>query len=1131
MTEGIVSITGVSDSQSAPAAASIAEKKGQSLIITATGTRAEKLAKDLSFFSSLPVYILPQEDSSLIRFEARSREGMLEKLRIKKCLARGEKCIVLASVCDALKKNPPAEVFRNTHLCIKTGDEIDPERLKDMLVSFGYERFSMTDAAGQFSVRGDIIDVFPAGESLPVRIELFDTQVDSIRSFYPDVQRSCENLREIDIYPAAEVTSDRKEIDKAKEKIKKEYAKALSVLKDDESRKNLNSRLDRIIDNIDSLANVQSFSGHMQYIYEDMSMIWDYMTDGCIMIDDPDRVYEMIKTKAGETSEDFDLLVSRGMAVPSDFEMCPSVNDYLNIYRSGKDIYVFSPFAKRIKGVSEYTNLYNLRSRQPVVLSGNLDMLRNELEAYIRSGYETVIVCSSDEREKNMKEFLAGYGLDRVRVESGELSAGIEYPEQKKVWISDADIFSGKKSGRKRKKKINSDNRIKNFTEIRKGDYVVHENHGIGRFTGIEEITVEGDQKDYLKIEYAGKDCLYVPVEQMDIIQKYSADDSVTPKINSLGGGEWKKTKAKAKAAVNEMAEDLIELIAKRQEASGYAFGPDSEWQREFEDSFPYAETDDQLRCIQEIKADMEKPLCMDRLLCGDVGFGKTEVAARALFKCVADGKQAAVLVPTTILANQHYYTLKDRFERFPFKVDVLSRFKSAAEQKKTVERIKEGRVDLVIGTHRLLSEDVEFKDLGLLVIDEEQRFGVRHKERIKELKTNVDVLTLSATPIPRTLHMSLSGIRDMSVITEPPEERYPVQTYVTEQDDEIIRSVISRELDRGGQVYVVFNRVQGINSIAKKISDIVPGADVIVGHGKMDEKRLEKVMLDFTEGEYNVLVATTIIENGLDISNVNTIIVLDTDRLGLSQLYQLRGRVGRADRIAYAYFMYRPGKVLTQVAEKRLRAIREFTEFGSGFKIAMRDLEIRGAGNILGTSQSGHMANIGYELYCRFINDAVRRIRGEEVNEAREETKVEIQVSAYIPESYISDEALKLTMYRKIADIHTLEDEEDMIEELIDRFGDVPDQTLNLIKVSRIRKTAGECFASRIYESGGKVRIELSKDRKLNPEAVAGVMDALGKRVLFHGGTVPVIIISSERKKRLDDVIRVLDILKGNIN
>ena len=677
----------------------------------------------------------------------------------------------------------------------------------------------------------------------------------------------------------------------------------------------------------------------------------------------------------------------------------------------------------------------------------------------------------------------------------------------------------------KRKKRIKSENtqQIKSFADIKKGDYIVHENHGIGRFMGIKQLTVNGEKKDYLHIKYAGEDMLYVPVEQMDIVQKYTGSDSAAPKINSLSGGEWKKTKAKAKAAVAEMAADLIELTAARQLEKGYAFGPDTPWQREFEDSFPYVETDDQLRCIAEIKADMEKPVAMERLLCGDVGFGKTEVAARALFKCVADGKQAAVLVPTTILANQHYYTLKDRFEKFPFKVDVLSRFKSDKEQEKTIEKLKNGQVDLVIGTHRLLSKDVSFKDLGLLVIDEEQRFGVKHKEAIKKLRKNVDVLTLSATPIPRTLHMSLTGIRDMSLIEEPPEDRLPVQTYVVEQEDDIIRDVIERELGRGGQVYVVFNRVQGIDMVASKISSLVPEASVATGHGQMNEVQLEKVMLGFIEGKTNVLVATTIIESGLDISNVNTIIVLDADRFGLSQLHQLRGRVGRSDKMAYAYLMYQPGKVLNEVAEKRLRAIREFTEFGSGFKVAMRDLEIRGAGNILGTAQHGHMMNIGYELYCKFVADAVKALQGEIVNDNKEETLVEIPVGAYIPDRYIEDETLKLHMYKKIAEVETEENEEDVIEELIDRFGDVPKQVMNLIRISRIRKLAADEFVSKVCVENGRLVFYFGEKNRLRGPVLAALSEKYGMRIFFHGGVKPFMRLTAEKSRWLDEALELL--------
>ncbi len=715
----------------------------------------------------------------------------------------------------------------------------------------------------------------------------------------------------------------------------------------------------------------------------------------------------------------------------------------------------------------------------------------------------------------------------KIILAEGKLSSGIEYPEEKLVWISDGDIFSEKRIRKKSKKK--SGNPIRSFADLKVGDFVVHENHGIGKFIGIQQISVEGKQKDYIKIKYAGQDMLYVPVEQMDIVQKYSGSETAAPRINKLSGGEWKATKAKAKAAIANMAKELLALSAARQAEAGFAFSKDGEWQKEFEESFPYAETEDQLRCIEEIKKDMENSNAMDRLLCGDVGYGKTEVAARAVFKCVADGKQAAILVPTTLLANQHYYTLKDRFEHFPFKVDVMSRFRSERQQDEIATRISKGAVDVVIGTHRLLSKDIKFKDLGLLVIDEEQRFGVQHKEAIKMLKKNVDVLTLSATPIPRTLHMSLTGIKNMSVLEEPPSERFPIQTYVLEQEEQIIREVIERELSRDGQVYVLFNRVRGINKIASMISDLVSMAKVSVAHGQMKENELEQIMVDFINGESNVLVSTTIIETGIDIPNVNTILILEADKLGLSQLYQLRGRVGRSNRIAYAYLMYKKDAVLTEMAEKRLRAIKEFTEFGAGFKVAMRDLEIRGAGNLLGTEQHGHMVDLGYELYCKLVDDAVRALNGEIVNPDREETSVEIRTSAFIPDTYISDEVLKLQMYKKIAAITCEEDEDDVIEEMLDRFGDVPVETLNLTKISRIKSLAEKLCISKITEEqssrSAKLIFNFEAKNPLKPEKLAIMMEKYGLRVLVHGGVKPFIKYNIEKDK-LKEAIEVLEIL-----
>ena len=1032
-TKGIVNISGISESRVAPVAARISESsKGQTLIIAASPVRAARLAGDLSFFIDKKIYVMPQEEETFFRYEAKNHDVLVERLRILKALCSGEDCIVIAPALAAVKKLPPRRIYEEKVLKIQVGTELDTAEVKKQLSDMGYERYNIIDAQGQFAVRGDIIDIYTPDGALPYRIELFGNEVDAIRAFDPDTQRSLNNIESVEIYPASQFVNDRDIFSRAADKIRKEYGRQIKKYDkagETDKKENLEKRLGYITEYIEKVNNVQMLENYLHYFYDDMQYLWDYMTDGLIIADDPDRIYEALDLRDAERREDFRVLLERGQAVPYDYRIFSHKEDLYRIYER-ENVYVLTPFAKKIKGIETFAELHNVVSRQPVVFNGRLDMLVTELKSYIKKDYEITIVCSSSERVNNMREFLSREGLERkVSVKPGELTSGIDFPESRKVWISDADIFTGIRH-KKRKKRIKSENtqQIKSFADIKKGDYIVHENHGIGRFMGIKQLTVNGEKKDYLHIKYAGEDMLYVPVEQMDIVQKYTGSDSAAPKINSLSGGEWKKTKAKAKAAVAEMAADLIELTAARQLEKGYAFGPDTPWQREFEDSFPYVETDDQLRCIAEIKADMEKPVAMERLLCGDVGFGKTEVAARALFKCVADGKQAAVLVPTTILANQHYYTLKDRFEKFPFKVDVLSRFKSDKEQEKTIEKLKNGQVDLVIGTHRLLSKDVSFKDLGLLVIDEEQRFGVKHKEAIKKLRKNVDVLTLSATPIPRTLHMSLTGIRDMSLIEEPPEDRLPVQTYVVEQEDDIIRDVIERELGRGGQVYVVFNRVQGIDMVASKISSLVPEASVATGHGQMNEVQLEKVMLGFIEGKTNVLVATTIIESGLDISNVNTIIVLDADRFGLSQLHQLRGRVGRSDKMAYAYLMYQPGKVLNEVAEKRLRAIREFTEFGSGFKVAMRDLEIRGAGNILGTAQHGHMMNIGYELYCKFVADAVKALQGEIVNDNKEETLVEIPVGAYIPDRYIEDETLKLHMYKKIAEVETEENEEDVI-------------------------------------------------------------------------------------------------------
>ncbi len=1041
----------------------------------------------------------------------------------------------MAPVSAAVKKITPHKYFESASFRLSLGDNLDLKNVKETLVKLGYERMDLVDTKGQFSIRGGIVDVFTPDSEYPYRIELFDTEVDSIRTFDVNTQRSVKNLQNVEIFPAEQMLADKTVFNDAAESLYKEYSAQIKRLlkKGDEwqqAAENLEKRRDELCEYIRNVSNVQLLENYLHYFYDETEYLWDYMEEGTVIVDDPDRICEYLDARSLEIKDDFQIFLERGQVVPKDMELLSGKDDFFKIYDKPL-VYVLTPFTKTVKGAGELTEVHNIQSRQMVAFGGRMELLESELKDYVRKKYRIVITASSKERLDNLKEFTDRIGLqDKIIFEEGILSSGMDFPSKKLCYITENDIFSGQKLNRKRrKKKRTKSEQIQSFADMKAGDYVVHENHGIGKFLGIEQLTVQGDQKDYLKIKYAGNDMLYVPVEQMDMIQKYIGTDGAAPKVNKLSGGDWKVTKAKAKAAIAKMAQELLQLYAQRKMQKGHAFGEDTVWQKEFEEAFPYTETDDQLRAIEEIKEDMERPSAMDRLLCGDVGFGKTEVAARALFKCIADGKQAAVLVPTTILANQHYYTLKERFEKFPLKVEMLSRFRSDKQQDEIIDQLNRGQIDLIIGTHRLLSKDVKFKDLGLLVIDEEQRFGVAHKEKIKQLKQNVDVLTLSATPIPRTLNMSLTGIKDMSLIEEPPEERYPVQTYVMEQDDSMIREIIVRELDRGGQVFVVYNRVRGINKLADNIRSLVPEARVCVGHGQMNEHALEDVMLSFINGENNVLVATTIIESGIDISNANTMIIIDADKFGLSQLYQLRGRVGRSNRMAYAYLMYQKDKVLTEIAEKRLKAIKEFTEFGAGFKVAMRDLEIRGAGNLLGSEQSGHMMNIGYELYCKLVDDAIRTLQGEIINENREEISVELMVTANIPNWYIENETLKLQMYKKIATVSTEADEDEIIDEMMDRFGDVPRETLNLIRVSRIRALAENLSVVRIYEQQGKVIVAFAEKNPLNGYALMNVNEAFGMKAFVHGGREPYIRLTVKPAEKLKDTVKLLQILEND--
>ena len=1128
----MINISGVSESRVAPVAANMLKEKSQCLIITAGPERARRLAADLSFFiSDRQIMALPEEEQLFLKYDAKDQDRLIRRMKAVKALVTGAPVIVIAPCFAAVKKMMPASVLRDDIIRISQGDEMDPEELRVRLTRMGYEYAGMVEGPGQFAARGGILDIFTPDMENPCRIEFFGTEIDSIRSFDKDSQRSISAEDDIFIYPARQICASAAAMAAAEKEIRKEYGRQAAKLEktNREAASRIRGLEERICDHIENGTNAQFLENYIHYFYEKPEHIWDYMTCGCIMLDDPERIFENLDLRETEMREDFKILLERGEAVPKDSAVISGFDDLRDVL-SRRDTVIFTPFAKRIKGIDTFDEIHNIHSRQMINFSGNMTLLASEIRSYVKKGYEITIALSTEERLENIRDFASRQGFEeKIKFVRGTLSSGMDFPDEKRCLIAENDIFKYSRKPKHRKGFREQGQKIRSFTDLRTGDYVVHENHGIGKFIGIQQLKVQGETKDYIKIKYAGDDLLYVPVEQMDLVQKYIGGDGKAPKINKLSGGEWKATKAKAKAAVAVFAKDLIDLYAKRKMEKGYAFSRDTIWQKEFEDSFPFEETADQLRAAEEIKRDMEKPYPMDRLLCGDVGFGKTEVAARAVFKCISDGKQAAILVPTTILANQHYYTLKERFGDFPFKVEMLSRFRSDARKKEIVNQLKDGSIDLIIGTHRLLSREIAFKDLGLLVVDEEQRFGVEHKEKIKQLKKNVDVLTLSATPIPRTLNMSLTGIKDMSVIEEPPEERYPVQTYVIEQDDELIQDIIRRELDRGGQVYVVYNRVRGIQQIAARISELVPEARIAVGHGQMNETLLEDTMMSFINGENNVLISTTIIESGIDIPNANTMIIMDSERYGLSQLYQLRGRVGRSNRQAYAYLMYQKDKVLGEQAEKRLRAIREFTEFGSGFKIAMRDLEIRGAGNMLGTEQHGHMVNVGYELYCKMVDEAVRALEGQIVNDEKDETAVDIKASAYIPETYIADESSKLQMYKKIAAIRSRDDEDDVIDELIDRFGDVPQETINLIKISHIRYLASLLAITEIHQHENKMLFKFAEKNGLSGFGLMNATEKYGAKLFIHGGKEPFVRLTVNPRKNTEETLQFLEILAEN--
>ncbi len=1041
------------------------------LLVTYSSWEANRFRTDL--LSLLPpecVQSFPALETLPHEAVSRSVELTRERLTALDSLVSGRPVLIIASVQSLTERVFPPDLLFGRVVEINMDSRVDLVHLGNRLAELGYERVSRVDAPGQFSVRGGIVDVFPFTLSQPVRVEFFDDEVDSIRLFNPATQRSTEKITEVRITPAREFLYPEDDCTDALESIKAaagKQAKNLRRLGHADAAESLSARIDAHVEKMSEGVFFDGMDQYKPFFCSSLSTLVDYLTDEApVVLDEPSRAAEHARAFENEAAERQGLLLEKGRILPTEAELYASWPDILRAIRRHPSLFMAS-LLKRTPGVDP-VRVIQVVSRTPDVYNGRLDRLAAEVREWRRDRRHICLVLSTAERGERVVEVFKDEGVEAVFVPElngelkrgnvvvtlGQLASGGELPGSDLIFLTDNEVFGREKRRRRIRSEEPRGARLTGFNDLKIGDYVVHENHGIGRYLGVDTLKIGGVHKDYLVVQYQGEDKLYVPTEQVHLLQKYIGVEGHPPKLYKLGGTEWSRVKKRVKDSVQEMAQGLLRLYAEREAIPGHAFSPDTVWQQQFEDAFPYQETPDQLRAIQEVKADMERSRPMDRLLCGDVGYGKTEVAIRAAFKAVMDGKQVAVLVPTTILAQQHGRTFEERFNGYPIKIRVLSRFQSSAEQTAIIKGLAKGDIDIVIGTHRLLSKDVVFKDLGLVVVDEEQRFGVAQKERLKEMTKHVDVLTLTATPIPRTLHMSMVGVRDMSVIETPPEDRFPIRTYVVEYDEDMVREAIMREMAREGQVYFVYNRVQNIDIMALRLSALVPEARIAVAHGQMDEEELERVMLEFLDGQYDVLLCSTIIETGMDISNVNTLIVYDADHLGLAQLYQLRGRVGRSNRVAYAYFTYRRDKVLSEDAEKRLSAIKEFTELGSGFRIAMRDLEIRGAGNILGPEQHGFIATVGFELYCKLLEESVKELRGELVS-APPEPVIDLTVDAYVPDSYVTDSQQKVEVYKKVVNLRTEEDVQELEEELIDRFGDPPQAVRNLLSVARIKNYA----------------------------------------------------------------------------
>lgn len=1080
-------------------------------------TEDEKKAKDaLDFFQELfddrDTLLFPSLAVYAYEMLAQSNEAEAMRLRCLSLLRDKKPGIVIVPARALVKAMPEAQLFYASFIEFAVNDEVDIKSFTEKLISLGYERTDIVEGRGQFCIKGGIVDVFSPQQELAYRLELWGDTIESIRLFDAVTQISQEKADAVLICPAREFIFDREVIEQGNLKVRKAFSKAKSALAKkatgDKDAPLHATGLQQKEFGFDICSQYPyAIEGLAQYLpyYCDSYGFLSYIPEGSpVIFMEIDRVRDAIEAEFRELIRTIREQVLAGKALPEQKNLYQHFDDIFREAFSRLQLFGFTQSLSKIAGWDSEV-LLEFKTRQNLRYFGERMVAASDIARMHADGYK-IIIAARDERKAEMTH---AYLMQEEAVDlSGAIYGTVVFPlregfidESSKISVLTPDELLARGTGRKKtpaKKKAGVF--FASFSDIKENDFVVHLNHGVGRYVGIENIDAGGMSRDYLLIQYSGGDKLYVPTDQITMLQKYVGSDENPPKVGRLGGKAWQAIKEKAQGSVREMAEQLLALYAKRAQTPGFSFGPDTPWQFEFEDAFPYDETVDQLRAIEEIKQDMEMPKAMDRLLCGDVGYGKTEVALRAAFKAVMDGKQVAVLVPTTILAQQHFTNFTERFARFPVKVDVLSRFRTVSEQKKTVESLRDGRIDVVIGTHRLLASDIRFKDLGLLVVDEEQKFGVTHKESIKQMKANVDVLTLSATPIPRTLYMSLTGARDVSVIETPPENRFPVQTFVMEHAPDVVRDAVKREVVRGGQIYYVYNRIRGIDRIVRDLKAMVPGLRVAVGHGQMDEDELEAVMVDFAAGEYDILVCTTIIENGLDIANANTIIVDNADKMGLSQLYQLRGRVGRSNRVAYAYFLYQMDKQLTEIAEKRLRAIRDFTEFGSGFKIAMRDLEIRGAGNLLGAEQHGHISSVGFELYCQLLEDAVAEAKGEE-KPTGIDPQIEIPIDAFIPDEYVPDVEQKIDLYKRLATCMSEDDLEVLRNEFIDRFGKTPLELQNLFMLMKIRLIAVTLRITALRADNGKIRIVFEHGKNISESLRQRLLKKIQNRLVFQNG------------------------------